>query len=188
MKTYPCSIPRKRLAVRMAALFFLALSAPGAGAQEPQSPDPAKAEKIRIRSESLEVDNTARTAEFAGNVKATQGDTVIQADRLRIHYKPAAGGNGGGRASGEDVIERIVAEGKVSIQFDDKVARTDRAVYTTQDRVLVLSGAGSTVTSGRNAISGSRISVERETGRIRVEGGEESAVEAVFFPGDQGLN
>ena len=65
------------------------------------------------------------------------------------------------------------------------VAEAREAVYTTADRILVLSGPDSRVTRpDSGTISGSRITVERETGRIRFEGN----VEGVFIPGEKGLN
>ncbi len=148
-----------------------------------------EAERIHITADSLVADDNEKFAEFSGNVKAVQGGTEIRADRLRILYQgsPAAGETGETDPTGgpQDSIQRIIAVGAVRITFDEMVAHAQEAVYTTADRILVLSGPDSRVTRpDSGTISGSRITVERETGRIRFEGN----VEGVFIPGEKGLN
>ena len=164
----------------MGLALLLAFNGRTAWAQETAAPT----EQIQVRADRLVADQGAQYAEFSGNVRASQGKTVITCDQLRIHY--AADAVGGSDQSG-DPIEKIVAEGNVTIQFDDKVAHADQAVYTTKDRVLVLSGEESRVTSGKDAISGSKIIVDRISERIRVESGNKP-VEAIFYPAGKGLD
>ncbi len=152
-------------------------------AQEEASPGKLPSDRIKVSADRLVADQGAQFAEFSGNVRASQGDTVITCNQLRIHYatgddQPAGGG---------EPIEKIVAEGSVTIRFDDKVAQTDQATYTTRDQVLVLSGEDSTVTSGKDAISGSKIIVDRISETIRVESGQKP-VEAVFYPAGKGID
>lgn len=164
-------------------LALLGLSGATGRAQEAASPDKLPSDKIKVRADRLVADQGAQFAEFSGNVRASQGDTVITCNQLRIHYATGDDQAGGG---GEP-IEKIVAEGNVTIRFDDKVAKTDQATYTTRDQVLVLAGEDSTVTSGKDAISGSRIIVNRISETIRVEGGQKP-VEAVFYPAGKGID
>lgn len=179
---------KNRYALAFIAIFsFLA---PGAGVLFPVravAQNASQEEPIQIQAETLVADNASRYAEFIGNVKATQGNTQILADRLRIHYRSGATQETGAVGSGEDAIEKIVAEGNVTITFDDKKAVTDQAVYTLDDRRLVLTGQTSKVTSGKDSITGSKIIVERVTGKIRVESSRKQPVEAIFFPGKKGL-
>ncbi|WP_207682079.1 LptA/OstA family protein [Desulfonema magnum] len=142
--------------------------------------------KIRISAKTLVSDSEAKYAEFTGNVRAIQGNTVITSDRLRVFYK-AVSGNKQKPVSGEQAIEKIVAEGNVKIKFDNKVAETEHAVYTTKDKVLVLSGPGSKLISGNNSISGSKITLYRAEGRIKFESNSDKPVEAVLYPGENGI-
>jgi len=144
-------------------------------------------EKIRITAERLISDSEARFAEFRGNVKATQGDTVITADQLKIFYKSDSKGEAGG-SPGEESIDKIVAKGNVKIHFENRVAVGQHAVYTTENRVLVLSGAGSKVISGTNYISGEKITYHRTDGKIVVEGSSNKQVEAVIHSGEKGID
>ena len=172
-----------RFSAAVLAAFAIAFITP-ALAQTPAD-EPGDPSAIEIQAEALEVDNAARVAEFIGSVTATQGETVITADRLRIHYQE--GGTPAGTDGAEGNIDRVTAEGSVTIRFDDKVAESNTATYKMAERVLTLTGTPARVTSGRDAITGSRIIVERETGRIRVESQGEGPVKAVVYPGQTGL-
>lgn len=147
--------------------------------------DPGK--KIQITSDSLVSGNDAKYVEFIGNVKATQGSDVITADRLKIFFKKTPQSNDNLIADQES-IAKIVANGNVTIHFDNKVAVAEQAVYITATRVLVLSGPNSKIVSGSDSIAGEKITIYRADGRINVESGGEKRVNAVFFSGGEGLN
>jgi len=164
----------------MAAPALAEPSAPKAGGQN---------QRIEITAQSLEADDAKKYAEFAGNVRAVQGETVITADRLKIFYEgnPAARGEKketGAKKPG-DAIQKIVASGNVKIRFDNMDAQAAEAVYTTSDRILTLSGPGARIRKPDSGeISGSKIIIHRDDGRIRFEGG----VEGFLLPGEKGLN
>ena len=141
---------------------------------------------IQIAADRLLSDRLQRFAEFIGNVKVVQGSTQITADRLKIFYKENAD-NAASKASAAGSIRQLVASGHVTINFDNKVAVTKRAVYITETSVLVLSGTDSKISDGKNSIAGEKITVYRAEDRITVEGGSRNRVEAVFFTNDKGL-
>ena len=137
-----------------------------------------KNKKIYITSDKLVADSEAKWAEFIGNVRAVQEDTVIIADRLKIFYKKVGNNSS---ISDEESIEKIVSSGNVKINFDDKVAVGQHAVYTSKTGVLVLTGPNSKVTSGTNFVSGEKITFYRAEDRMTVESGIKKRVEAVFY-------
>lgn len=143
-----------------AAMFFAIVC-------NPQEPAKKEGEPITISSDSLEIDNLKKYAEFAGNVKANQGETKITSDRLRIYYKA---GEDGKQTPEENSIDKIVAEGNVIILFDGNTAKTQKAEYTTADRVLVLSGQGSTMTGEKGSLTGSKITIKRDSEHTKVDG------------------
>lgn len=145
-----------------------------------------KSERIYITADKMISDNDTKSVEFINNVKATQEDTVITADRLKIFLRKGVG-KGNNPLSGEDSIEKIVVNGNVNIRFDNRHAVTQQAEYITKTRILVLSGAGSKIISGKDSISGEKITIYRTDGRIDVESGDEKRVEAIFFTGEQGI-
>ena len=141
--------------------------------------------KIHIKSDKLISDSEAMNVEFVGNVRATQGTTVITANRLKIFYKKSL--NNENLDADEESIEKIVANGNVTIRFDDKTATTEKAEYITETRIIVLTGVDSKVTSGKNFISGEKITLYRDNDRITVESSSEKRVEAEFYSGEKGI-
>jgi lipopolysaccharide export system protein LptA len=141
-----------------------------------------KNKQIHIVADKLKANNEAKYAEFIGNVKVTQDDTTITSDRLKIYSKRGLVGNQK-RGSSEESIEKIVASGNVKIQFDNRTAMAENAVYTVKNRVLVLSGGNARIVSGKNTLTGSKITYYRGDGRINVDG----RIHAVFFSKGKGL-
>lgn len=140
---------------------------------------------VVITADRLLADMNGRAAEFVGQVRAAQEGTVITAARLKLVYASPAEGTAAD--ADEAAIERIEASGEVVIRFEDRVAEADRAVYTTADRVLVLTGETARLTSGPNVVTGGRITFERDTDRLTVEKVPGGRVEAVFITRGQGL-
>jgi lipopolysaccharide export system protein LptA len=155
---------------------------------DPDSPEPpayeTKGKKIHITAQRLVSDAAHNNAEFVGNVRAYQGDTVITADSLKIYFGGKAKNS---NASPTQSLEKLVATGNVEIKFDNRLAVAQQAVYITAQRVLTLIGPEATVTSGDNTISGEKITFYRDSGRLTVEGGSDGRVKAVILPEDSGL-
>ena len=176
------------------ALVFTVLAVPlvapsGSADKKPKDTDARSLSedgRIHITADKLISDNKVDYAEFIGNVRATQEDTVITADRLKIFVKKNPD-NKGAPGVGTESIHKIIASGNVKINFDNRVAVTPQAVYNTKTEVLVLSGDNSRIISGKDSISGEKITLYRTTGRITVESGKEKRVEAVFYSGEKGL-
>lgn len=169
----------------MATVFMTVFAFADDPPTDPGPNDPGK--KIYITSDSLVSGNDAKYAEFIGNVKATQGSDVITTDRLKIFFKKTPQSNDNLIMNQESIV-KIVANGNVTIHFDNKVAVAEQAVYITATRVLVLSGPNSKIVSGSDSVAGEKITIYRADGRINVESGGEKRVNAVFFSGEKGLN
>jgi lipopolysaccharide export system protein LptA len=135
--------------------------------------------KIRITADKLIAALDAGEIEFIGNVKATQTNTVITADRLKIIYTPAAD-KSQNRTPKLESIEKIIAQGRVKIIHEDIIAETDMAEYTMKSAVLVLTGEQSNVTQGGHSISGTKFTLYRSDGKLTVESNGEKRVKAVF--------
>ena len=183
-KTRPSSrarfLPR---ALIMAILFSIpALAILSAHAETPAA-KPPESKIIHVTADKLITASGARSAEFIGNVRATQGDATITADRMQIFYQ-----SGKTQEVGTQSVRKMIARGNVKIMMEDKTAVAPQAVYTTADSILVLSGPGSKLISGKNTISGQKITLDRANGGITVERGKEKRVEAVIFSEDGGLN
>jgi lipopolysaccharide export system protein LptA len=174
--------------VVVAGLIMAPLSAIfGAAAQDQvasPSNDEATPEKIRITAQRLISDISGNQAEFVGEVKASQGETEITADSLKIFFGDQSTSQ---NASPAQSLEKLIATGNVQIKFDNRLAVARQAVYITAQRVLILNGPGATVSSGENTITGETITFYRADGRFTVEGGSSGRVSAVILPEKSGL-
>lgn len=173
------------------ALFFLLLAGMllslAYADEQPSNPKTTGTGKnmpIHITADRLISDKNAGYAEFIGNVKAVQEETVITADRLKIFLKKNLD-NKDPLSVNEESIHEIVARGNVKIKFDNRLAVTEQAVYNTDTMVLVLTGDNSKIVSENDSISGEKITFYRTDGRINVESGNKKRVEAVFYSREQ---
>jgi len=141
---------------------------------------------IQILSDRLEVDSETNVADFIGNVQATQGNSVIHSNQLKIFYKDNLMKKDKA-SSTEQSIQKIIAIGKVRINFDNRVAVADQAVYTADQRTLVLTGRNAKVTTDNNTVAGEKIIIHRDSGQMTVAmtEGSDGQVE-VFVSGQEG--
>jgi lipopolysaccharide export system protein LptA len=142
---------------------------------------------IEITADSLEVVQDRKIATFSGNVDAVQGDLVLTADRLRVHYGEEADAAPGPPGMGS--IRRIEAEGNVFLSSPRETAQGDTGVYDVAANQLTMDGAV-VLTQGENVIRGQRLEVDLVSGRSRMfaavpstEGGKApQRVRALFTP------
>jgi lipopolysaccharide export system protein LptA len=133
-------------------------------------------EKIRIISDKLISGGDEKFIEFIGNVKTTQGESQITSDTLKVYYKGDVG-ESETPAAGEESIEKIVATGNVKFNLDGREGETQEAVYLVNERIITLTGKNSKIKSGKNFVAGSKITLYRATGKIKVEGSSQKRVE-----------
>ena len=119
---------------------------------------------IEITADSLEVVQDQKIATFTGNVDAVQGDLVLSADRLRVHY-----GDDGAMPGPPDSssIRRIEAEGNVFLTSPRETAQGDAGVYDVASNQLTMEGAV-VLTRDENVIRGQRLEIDLVSGRSRM--------------------
>ncbi len=184
--------PIVRAAAGAALWLLLAMAAAGALA-----PDAARAQivpgasshdtsqPIEITADSLEVEQERQIATFTGNVDAVQGDMILKADKLIVHYKKNS-------KNGQNNVSRIVAEGNVFLASPDSTAQGDHGVYDVDGDSMVLTG-NVVLTRDDNVIRGDRLVLDLATGKSRMESATETAgtsaapakggrVKALFVP------
>ncbi|MCG6910780.1 MAG: hypothetical protein LJE94_11740 [Deltaproteobacteria bacterium] len=142
---------------------------------------------IHVTADRLLTDTQTQTAEFIGSVRVVRGDMTIVSDRLKVLYADSGDRNKEAKP-GVESIRRIVAEGNVKITVKEMLATTDRAEWSPGEQTIVLTGKGSRIVSGKNTITGSKITLHQADNRIRVEGDDDERVEAQFFSGEKGLS
>jgi lipopolysaccharide export system protein LptA len=169
--------PRLALAaLPLAVLLGLGAAATGAGAQTGTASvafgslkgDPAL--PVEVTADQLRVNQADGTALFTGNVLVGQGVLRLSSAELTVEYDE------GGKA-----IRRMHATGGVTLVNGAETAEAQEAVYTLPDGVVVMTG-DVLLTQGASAISGSRLTVDLDTGTGVMEG----RVTTVFIPSGNG--
>ena len=138
-------------------------------------------EQIQIVADKLITNSAEKYADFIGDVQASQGSLMITSERLRIYYREDADRNQN-QIGGRESIKRVVASGNVQVSSEKYTAETAQVEYDPDTQILVLTGENSVVKSGKNILTGSKISVNRKSGQIKVEGSPHRRVKAVFSP------
>ena len=142
-------------------------------------------QKIHINADEVIVNLDSGETRFVGNVKISQGQTAVSAERMNVYYRKQEGDLK--NLDFEASIHKIVASGNVRIDYENIVALTDEAIYMAESNSLTLSGADSRVISGANSIAGKKFVMSLESGSLVIEGSSQQQVRALIFPGDVDL-
>ena len=143
-----------------------------------------KDQAIRINADTMISRQEENQVEFSGNVVATTEESVIHADQIIIHLY-TENEKDKLKVEKKQNVREITAIGHVKYMSGQRKAFSDRAVYTTKDKKLVLTGTNPKVMTGENFISGKKIIFFQAEGRIFVESGKEKRVEALFNTTDK---
>jgi len=146
---------------------------------EQQKPTPPNEKKLHITSDNMLVAKESSIITFSGNVVATQGDSVIKADSISVllftdKEKKAH------PADIKQEIKSITAAGNVRFVSGNRRAFADQALYTTTDHKIILTGTAPSVMTGESYVTGRKIILFQDSGKVIVEGGKERRVEALF--------
>ena len=99
---------------------------------------------------------------------------MITSAKLRIYYeRDLLGSNSKASDSNQDALKKIIATGNVKIVSEQYTATSDRAEYDVVDKTIILSGEESTVISGKNSLSGTKIMMDQQSGEVKVEDRDE---------------
>ena len=148
----------KYFSVFAATLVWSVASMSSVVAQEKEAA--AKPEQVTvITSKRLVMDQAKGTAVFDENVVVLDQDMKLLADRLTVNFDE------------NDDIEHILAEGKVYIEQDNTIARSNKATYDVKSGLITLTD-DPLITKGKNVIKGSVIRFWRDQDRMVVENGQ----------------
>ena len=138
---------------------------------------------INITStDGFEYDLQLGTAVYTGNVRVDDPTMRMTCQKLSVKFKPKDGDaekfKGVPLVTGDfgGTIESIEATGSVVIlnKKDKSTASGEKAVYTTTNQTIVLSGNRPNITSGNNGLKADRVIFDRARGKFRAEGNIES--------------
>jgi lipopolysaccharide export system protein LptA len=172
-----------RIAAALGILIVLLCLPGGAPAETKQKPRIEKSQPIQIVSDRLEAYNEKRMVVFTGNAVATQGGRTIRADRLTLYYKEntKTAGRSAAETGGTGDLERVEANGHVTITEGERVVTGDEALFEPDAQKITMTGSA-VLREGANIIRGDRIVVFLDENRGVVEGLENRRVTATIYP------
>lgn len=138
---------------------------------------------IHVEADRMESDQANEAVLFTGNVEARQGDMLISAERMTVHYRKNGAANGSVSRESKS-IESLVAEGEVKLTRQDWIAAGDRLEFKSEERKVVLTG-NTRVWQDNNMVTGDRVVLYLDEGRSVVENREHEEggrVKAFFYP------
>jgi lipopolysaccharide export system protein LptA len=139
-----------------------------------------KDKKLNVTSDKMVAQKNSSMVEFIGNVKATREDAIIFADSIKVFINSSET-----KAQGQNSLKKIIATGNVEYTAGERKAFADKAVYTTKDEILILTGKTAKLISGTSHVTGKKITLFRNEDRAIVESDGKTRVQAVFNPEDQ---
>jgi lipopolysaccharide export system protein LptA len=149
---------------------------------------------VHIEAATLEVRDKDKVATFSGNVKVTQGDTIMKCKSLVVFYE-GGGDDAGGKSmqaatpgpGGNQKIKRLEARGSVVVTQKDQTATGSLGVFDMRTNTVDLTG-DVVMTQGQNMLRGERLVVDLTSGVSRVESGKngQGRVQGLFQPGGSG--
>ncbi|MBU8910501.1 MAG: hypothetical protein KOO65_04465 [Desulfobacterales bacterium] len=141
----------------------------------------ADKEPLHVISDKMIAQEDASMVEFIGNVKATRVDSIVFADSIKIYF---AGNNKDKDGSAQSNVKKIVSTGNVRYTAGERKAFADKAVYTTKDEILILTGKSPKLITGSSFVTGKKITLFRQQDKVIVESDGTKRVEAFFNPED----
>jgi lipopolysaccharide export system protein LptA len=123
----------------------------GALAQETDLP-------VEVTADNLSVDQETGIAIFTGNVLIGQGEMQLSAPRVLVIYLPEQKG-----------IARMEATGGVTLVSGPDAAESERADYSIEDGVIVMTG-NVLLDQGLSALSADRMTVQLADGTAQMSG------------------
>lgn len=113
---------------------------------------------VEVTADTLDVNQVDGSAEFKGNVLVGQGEMRLSANRVLVIYNEEKSG-----------IERMEATGDVVLVSGPDAAQAQRADYTIDTGVIVMTG-DVLLTQGENALTSNSMTVNLITGTAQMVG------------------
>lgn len=114
---------------------------------------------VSYAADRIELQDRQDRVVLAGNVKISQGDLQLSADRTTVAFTD----------QGSLQIQRIDATGGVSVNRGNESARGDAAIYDFNRRVITLAG-NVALRRGSDTLNGGRLVIDLNSGISSVDG------------------
>lgn len=136
---------------------------------------------INVVSDKMTAEEKSSMVEFSGNVKAVMEDSTLFADSIQIYLNDNKKEK---ESAAQSSVKKIISTGNVKYISKERKALADKAVYTTKDEILILTGKSPKLITGSSFVTGTKITLFRKEDKVIVESDGTKRVEALFNPED----
>jgi len=136
---------------------------------------------LHVVSDKMTALEQSSMVEFSGNVKAVLEDSTVFADSIKIYFNDDKKKE---ESAAQSSVKKIISTGNVKYISKERKAFADKAVYTTKDEILILTGNSPKLITGSRFVTGTKITLFRKQDRVIVESDGAKRVEALFNPED----
>ncbi len=136
---------------------------------------------IHVVSDKMTAEEKSSMVEFSGNVKAVMEDSTLFADSIQIYFNDNKKEK---ESAAQSSVNKIIATGSVKYISKERKALADKAVYTTKNEILILTGKSPKLITGSSFVTGTKITLFRNEDKVIVESDGAKRVEALFNPED----
>lgn len=135
---------------------------------------------IHVSAEKMVSHDKEKAVVFSGDVRAKQGDVLINAQTMTIYHRPQKGDQG---QEERQQVDKIIAEGNVEIIQEGFVATGDRVEYFASEEKIILKGHAKII-QDNNMVTGYQVEMDLANGTTTVtpEKGEKVTVEGKTVP------
>ncbi len=143
---------------------------------------------VDVAADNQETINSKCITIFTGNVEILQNRSRMRAQKVTVYsaHKPGAATDS---ANACGAAQRMEAEGSVYLVNEQQQARGDRAVYTFDNNIAVVTG-DVVVVKGKDVARGDKLTVNTKTNDAKLESNTpgrtaQRRVRAVFYQDDK---
>jgi len=136
---------------------------------------------IHVVSDKMTAEEKSSMVEFSGNVKVVMEDSTLFADSIQIYFNDNKKEK---ESAAQSSVNKIIATGSVKYISKERKALADKAVYTTKNEILILTGKSPKLITGSSFVTGTKITLFRNEDKVIVESDGAKRVEALFNPED----
>ena len=137
---------------------------------------------VRVEAQNFTYSATERKGTLTGNVVAQQASGLLRAQAAQIFMSAvgSAGASPSRLPNPRGTLERMVAEGGVEVDQQERKGTGDRLVYTASDGRFVLSGRGAQparmTDTHRGTVTGASLIFTNRGDSVEVDGGTNRTV------------
>jgi lipopolysaccharide export system protein LptA len=130
-----------------------------------------KATPVAITSARLTYVDSQRRAHFEGGVTAKGADATVTSDQMDVFLQPRGQATPNQVLAGAGRLEKIIAEGHITVSQPSRHGNGDLLVYTaTDDKFVMTGGPPSIFDAEHGKITGVSLTFYRHDDRVLVEG------------------